>query len=75
MKVTSEVAAGAGLHFTSASAVVTLPLDGVHIAEVADPLPPVTVYLIWREDDEAPALHRVLATAAEVLPTADRRDP
>lgn len=68
------VAAGAGLHFTSASAVSTLPLDGVHIADVADPLPSVTVYLIWRTDDEAPALLRVLDTAAEVLPTPNRRD-
>lgn len=69
------VAAGAGLHFTSASAVATLPLDGVRITDVADALPAVTVYLIWRSDDETPALRRVLDTAAEVLPTPNRRDP
>ncbi|MEU7816347.1 LysR substrate-binding domain-containing protein [Pseudonocardia sp. NPDC049154] len=64
------VAAGVGLHFTTASAVANLPLDGVRILDVADPLPPITVYLIWRQDDDAPALHRVLRTSEEVLPDA-----
>jgi len=62
------VAAGVGLHFTTAGAVATLPLDGVEVREVADPLPPVTVYLIWREDDHDPVLHHVLRTSESVLP-------
>ncbi|ODU07673.1 MAG: hypothetical protein ABS81_00860 [Pseudonocardia sp. SCN 72-86] len=65
------VAAGAGVHFTTMSAVGTLPLDGVRIAEIADPLPVVEVYLIWRSGDLEPAVARVLATAEEVLPSPD----
>lgn len=65
------VAAGVGLHFTSAGAVENLPLDGVEVREIADPLPPVTVYLIWREDDDDPVLQRVLQTSTEVLPDAE----
>lgn len=61
------VAAGVGLHLTTASAVEHLPLDGVHIVEVAD-LPAISVYLVWREDDENPALRRVLETSERVLP-------
>lgn len=61
------VAAGVGLHLTTGSAVEHLPVDGVHVREVADPLPAISVFLIWRQDDEAPALHRVLRTADDVL--------
>lgn len=61
------VSAGVGLHFTTASAVARLPLDGVRILEVADPVPPIAVHLIWRADDDDPALHRVLRTAEEIL--------
>jgi DNA-binding transcriptional LysR family regulator len=64
------VAAGVGLHFTTGSAVQNLPLDGVLIREVADPLPPITVYLIWREGDDDAVLQRVLRTSKEVLPDA-----
>jgi DNA-binding transcriptional LysR family regulator len=64
------VAAGVGLHFTTASAVVNLPLDGVRICDVADPLPLITVYLIWREGDDDAVLQRVLRTSKEVLPDA-----
>lgn len=66
------VAAGVGLHLTTASAVVNLPLDGVRIQEIADPLPPVTTYLIWRQDDENPVLDRVLRSSEAVLPEAGR---
>jgi DNA-binding transcriptional LysR family regulator len=64
------VAAGVGLHFTTASAVQNLPLEGVRIREVADPLPPITVYLIWRAGDDDAVLQRVLRTSEEVLPDA-----
>ncbi|GAA2535966.1 MULTISPECIES: hypothetical protein [Pseudonocardia] len=57
-----------GLHFTTASAVVHLPLDGVRVREIADPLPPVDVYLIWRRDDDSSVLRRVLRTSEEILP-------
>lgn len=63
------VAAGVGLHFTTASAVSHLPREGVHVAEIADPLPPITVFLLWRDGDVDPALARVLETAQDVLPT------
>lgn len=62
------VAAGVGLHFTTAGAVENLPLDGVRIRELADPLPPVTVFLIWRAGDDDPVLQRVLRTSEDVLP-------
>ena len=62
------VSAGVGLHFTSASAVARLPLDGVVIREVADPLPPILVYLVWRAADDDRALAHVLHTAADLLP-------
>jgi DNA-binding transcriptional LysR family regulator len=61
------VSASVGLHFTTVSAVAHLPLDGVRIREIDDPLPPIAVYLVWREDDHHPALHRVLETAERVL--------
>lgn len=65
------VSAGVGLHFTTAGAVAHLPLDGVCVREITDPLPPIAVYLIWRRDDRDPALRRVLRTSDEVLPDAD----
>jgi DNA-binding transcriptional LysR family regulator len=65
------VSAGVGLHFTTAGAVAHLPLDGVEIREITDPLPPIAVYLIWRSEDHDPALHRVLRTSEVVLPDAD----
>ncbi|TDV57549.1 LysR family transcriptional regulator [Actinophytocola oryzae] len=65
------VAAGVGLHFTTASAVASLPLDGVVIREVVDPVPPVLVYLAWRRAGENGALAHVLRTAAELLPDVD----
>ena len=58
------VSAGVGLHFTTASAVAQLPLDGVVIRELADPVPPILVHLLWRGTDDNPALRHVLDTAA-----------
>lgn len=67
------VSAGVGVHFTTRSAVEHLPLDGVHIAEVDDPLPAISVHLLWRHDDHDPALAHVLKTAEQVLtPVHDR---
>jgi hypothetical protein len=57
-----------GLHFTTASAVAHLPLDGVRVREVADSLPMIDVVLAWRRDDDSAVLHRVLQTSKEVLP-------
>lgn len=62
------VSAGVGLHFTTASAVSRLPLDGVVIRDVADPLPSILVHLAWRRTDEDRALAHVLHTAADLLP-------
>jgi DNA-binding transcriptional LysR family regulator len=62
------VAAGVGLHFTTVSAVSHLPLEGVRVAEIADPLPPVTVYVVWRQGDDDPVLRRVLEISEDVLP-------
>ena len=67
---TALVSAGVGLHVTTASAVAHLPLDGVRVREIADPLPTIGVFLAWRRDDDSPVLHRVLQTSAEVLPGA-----
>lgn len=64
------VSAGVGLHFTTASAVEHLPLDGVCVREVDEPGTQVSVYLIWRKGDDDPVLRRVLATSEEVLPDA-----
>ncbi|WP_370588950.1 LysR family transcriptional regulator [Pseudonocardia sp. C8] len=64
------VSAGVGLHFTTASAVTHLPLDGVCVQEISDPLPPIDVVLAWRHDDESAVLRRVLQTSDEVLPGA-----
>ena len=61
------VSAGVGLHFTTAGAVAHLPLDGVSIREIADPVPTIAVYLIWRRGDSDPALSRVLSTSEDVL--------
>jgi DNA-binding transcriptional LysR family regulator len=66
------VSAGVGLHFTTASAVAQLPLDGVVIQEIADPVPPVLVHLLWRHTDDNPALGHVLDTAAHLLPEVTR---
>jgi DNA-binding transcriptional LysR family regulator len=62
------VSAGVGLHFTTASAVAHLPLDGVRVRDVTDPLPMIGVFLAWRRDDESAVLQRVLQTSEEVLP-------
>ena len=62
------VAAGVGLHFTTASAVAHLPLDGVRIREISDPLPPIDVFLAWRRDHDSAVLQRVLQTSRDVLP-------
>jgi hypothetical protein len=43
------------MHFTTASAVAHLPLEGVRICEIADDVPTIHVYLIWRQDDDDPA--------------------
>ncbi len=66
--------AGVGLHFTTASAVAHLPLDGVRVRELADPLPMIEVFLAWRRDDDSPVLGRVLRTSATVLPGHEDRD-
>lgn len=63
------VSAGVGMHFTMAGAIAHLPLDGVAICEVDDDLPQLHVYLIWRRDDDDPALRRVLRTSEELFPT------
>lgn len=65
------VSAGVGLHLTTAGAVAHLPLDGVRVREIADPLPATSVFLLWRRDDTSPVPHRVLRTAEAVLPDAD----
>lgn len=70
---TALVSAGVGLHFTTASAIAHLPLEGVRVCEIADPLPSIGVYLAWRGDDDSPVLHRVLRTSMDVLP-GDGRD-
>lgn len=61
------VSAGVGLHFTTRSAVEHLPLDGVSIVEIEDPLPAISVHLLWRSDDRDPALAHVVETADRVL--------
>ena len=65
---TALVSAGVGLHFTTASAVTHLPLEGVRVREIADPLPAIDVFLVWRRDDDSPVLQRVLQTSVAVLP-------
>jgi DNA-binding transcriptional LysR family regulator len=62
------VSAGVGLHFTTASAVARMSLDGVVIQEVGDLVPPILVHLLWRRSDEDRALAHVLRTAADLLP-------
>lgn len=62
------VSAGVGLHFTTASAVAQLPLEGVRVRELADFPPPIVVYLVWRRHDDDPVLRQVLRTSQDVLP-------
>jgi DNA-binding transcriptional LysR family regulator len=62
------VSAGVGLHFTTAGTVPQLPLDGIVIREIADPVPPILVHLLWRGTDDNPVLDQVLDTAAQLLP-------
>jgi DNA-binding transcriptional LysR family regulator len=63
------VAAGVGLHFTTDSAMRQMTLDGVHIVPLAEEIPPVFSYLLWRTGDRDPALARVLDLSERVLPT------
>ncbi|MHA6779814.1 LysR family transcriptional regulator [Pseudonocardia saturnea] len=72
---TALVSAGVGLHFTTASAIAHLPLDGVRVREIADPMPAIDVFLAWRRDDDSPVLHRVLRTSETVLPGSVMRFP
>ena len=68
---TALVAAGVGLHFTTDAAVAQMTLDGVRIVTIADEIPAVDSYLVWRADDPDPALTKVLETAAHVLRPID----
>lgn len=61
------VAAGAGLHYTTDSALRPMTLDGVRVVALADEVPPVFTYLVWRSGDRDAALARVLGIADEVL--------
>ena len=61
------VAAGVGLHFTTDSAVANMSLDGVRVLRLAEPNPPMFVYLAWRGGEPDPALGHVLATADELF--------
>jgi DNA-binding transcriptional LysR family regulator len=63
------VAAGVGLHFTTDSAIRQMTLDGVHIVPLAEEIPPVFSYLLWRTGDQDPALAKVLGISEQVLPT------
>lgn len=63
------VGAGVGLHFTTDSAVERMPLEGVRIIPVADEMPSILGYLMWRADDQDPALAKVLETSEQMLPT------
>jgi DNA-binding transcriptional LysR family regulator len=63
------VAAGVGLHYTTDSAVRQMTLDGVRIVPLAEEIPPVFSYLLWRTDDHDPALAKVLEISEQVLPT------
>jgi DNA-binding transcriptional LysR family regulator len=63
------VAAGVGLHFTTESGLRQMTLDGVTAVPLADELPPVYGYLLWRAGDRDPALARVLELSEQVLPT------
>ncbi len=63
------VAAGVGLHLTTDSALEQLTLDGMRVVQLADPLPAMYVYLLWRDEDADPALERVLELSTEALPT------
>jgi DNA-binding transcriptional LysR family regulator len=63
------VAAGVGLHFTTESALRQMNADGVAAVPLADPLPPIYGYLLWRAGDRDPALARVLELSEQVLPT------
>ena len=63
------VAAGVGLHFTTDSAVRQMILDGVRLVPLADEMPPVFSYLLWRTGDQDPALRNVLGLSEQVLPT------
>jgi DNA-binding transcriptional LysR family regulator len=63
------VAVGVGLHFTTDSGVRQMTLDGVRIVPLAEEIPPVFSYLLWRAGDRDPALAKVLWLSEQVLPT------
>ena len=63
------VAAGVGLHYTTDSAVRQMTLDGVRIVPLAEEIPPVFSYLLWRTGDPDAALAKVLGISEQVLPT------
>lgn len=61
------VAAGVGVHVTTASAAEHMSLDGVVVRELTGGLGPVAIHLLWR-DDAGPVLDRVLDTSNRALP-------
>lgn len=63
------VAAGVGLHFTTGSALRQMTLEGVTAVPLADAVPPIHGYLLWRAGDRDPALAKVLDISQQVLPT------
>jgi DNA-binding transcriptional LysR family regulator len=65
------VAAGVGLHFSTDSAVAQMTLDGVRIVPLAEEIPPIFCYLLWRTGDPDRALAKVLEISEQVLPCAE----
>ena len=63
------VAAGVGLHVTTESALSRMALDGVRMVQLADDIPPIHGYLLWRAGTPDPALATVLRISEGVLPT------
>ena len=63
------VAAGVGLHYTTVSGLAQMTLEGVTAVPLADAVPPIYGYLLWRAGDRDPALAKVLEVSEQVLPT------
>lgn len=63
------VAAGVGISFSLDAALRNVIQEGIRMVPLEEGLTPSYSRLVWRRDDQNPALHKVLRASVEALPT------
>lgn len=69
------VAAGYGVALTQSTVRDHIHAKGVEFRPIAEQPPPLKVKLIWRRDDESPALHEVIDVSKHLHPVHSSEEP